>query len=67
MEMQEIQVIIEKDGQVRLEVCGVKGPACLDLTKDLEEALGGKVEDRQMTSEALESQVQEQNQQWLQQ
>ena len=40
MELQEVDVIIEKDGQVRIEVRGVKGPSCLDLTRGLEEALG---------------------------
>ncbi len=54
MEMQEITVVIEKDGQVRVEVRGVKGMSCLDVTKGLEEALGGQVEDRQMTPEAQE-------------
>ena len=54
MELQEIDVIIDRDGQVRIEVRGVKGPSCLDLTKGLEAALGGQVEDRQMTPEAQE-------------
>jgi hypothetical protein len=66
MEMQEIEVIIEKDGQVRIEVRGVKGPSCLDLTKGLEEALGGQVEDRQMTPESQEVSEQVEQQQWLQ-
>jgi hypothetical protein len=59
MELQEIEVFIEKDGQVRIEVRGVKGMSCLDLTKDLEAALGGQVEEREMTPEAYET-VQEQ-------
>ena len=54
VEMQEITVVIDKDGQVRVEVRGVKGTSCLDVTKGLEEALGGQVEDRQMTPEAQE-------------
>lgn len=54
MELQEIEVTIEKDGQVRLRVQGVKGMACLDLTRDLEAALGGQVESREMTHEASE-------------
>lgn len=66
MEMQEIEVIIEKDGQVRIEVRGAKGNSCLELTKDLEAALGGQVVDRQMTAEAMEAEQQAQNQQWLQ-
>ena len=31
MELQEIDVFIEKDGQVRLEIRGAKGTQCLDL------------------------------------
>jgi hypothetical protein len=65
MELQEIEVFIEKDGQVRVEVRGVKGMSCLDVTKALEAALGGQVQDRQMTAEAHEAvQVQERQQQW---
>ena len=59
MEFQEIEVFIDKDGQVRIEVRGVKGMSCLDLTKDLETALGGQIEAREMTPEAYET-VQEQ-------
>lgn len=59
MEFQEIEVFIDKDGQVRIEVRGVKGMSCLDLTKDLETALGGQIEAREMTPEAHET-VQEQ-------
>jgi hypothetical protein len=63
MELQEIEVFIEKDGRVRIEVRGVKGTACLDLTKDLEAALGGQIEAREMTPEAYEA-IQEQVQDW---
>lgn len=49
MELQEIDVFIEKDGQVKLEVRGVKGTTCLDLTKELETILGGEVISREMT------------------
>lgn len=52
MELQEIDVFIEKDGQVRIEVRGVKGLSCLDVTKNVEEALGGQIEVREMTPEA---------------
>jgi hypothetical protein len=65
MELQEIDVIIDKEGQVRIEVRGAKGMSCLDLTKGLEAALGGQVEDRQMTPESQEvsqEQVQQQQQ-----
>jgi hypothetical protein len=65
MEIQEIDVIIDKDGQVKIEVRGVKGPACLDLTKELEAALGGEVVDRQMTAEASEAAQEASERQWL--
>ena len=51
MEIQEIEVTIDKNGQVVLHVRGAKGLVCTDLTKDLEAALGGEVIDRQFTPE----------------
>lgn len=54
MEMQQIDVFIDAHGQVRIEVRGVKGGKCLDLTRDLEAALGGQVLDRQLTPDAAE-------------
>lgn len=54
MEMQEIEIFIDKNGKVRVEVRGVKGKACLDITQALEAALGGQVESREMTPEADE-------------
>jgi hypothetical protein len=67
MELQEIDVFIEKDGQVKIEVRGVKGTSCLDLTKDLESVLGNQTIFREMTPEADEvrqEQVQQQQWQW---
>ena len=65
MDVQEIEVFIDKDGQVRLEVRGVKGASCLDLTAALEQALGGQVIEREMTPEAYEE-VEATDQDWLQ-
>lgn len=64
MQIQELDIYIEKDGQVRLEVRGVKGPGCLDLTKALEEALGGDVTSREMKPEAYEMEQTDQQQNW---
>lgn len=61
MDIQEVEVTIDKNGKVSLQVRGVKGNQCLALTKDLEQALGGEVETREMTAEALEA-IEEQNQ-----
>jgi hypothetical protein len=66
MDLQEVEVFIEKNGSVRVEVRGVKGMSCLDVTRALEAALGGQVQDRQLTPEAHETQQQvgQQQQQW---
>jgi hypothetical protein len=56
MEIQEIDVFVDQKGEVKLEVRGVKGQTCLDLTQELEAILGGQVEARTMTPEADESQ-----------
>jgi hypothetical protein len=50
----EITITIDKEGKPTIEVKGVKGKKCLDLTRDLEKALGGKVLERSMTSEATQ-------------
>jgi hypothetical protein len=54
MELQEIEVVIGKDGQVQIQVRGVQGTKCLALTKELEEALGGEILARIMNPEAVE-------------
>ena len=54
MEIQEIEVTIDKNGQVVLHVRGAKGKVCTDLTGDLEAALGGEVIDRQFTPDYQE-------------
>jgi hypothetical protein len=37
----QIKVIIDRQGHVKMEVVGAEGPACLQLTRDLEVALTG--------------------------
>ena len=54
MEIQEIEVVIGKNGQVQIQVRGVHGMKCLELTRELEEALGGDILSRIMTPESLE-------------
>ena len=51
MEIEELTVLINPDGTVKLEVRGVKGKRCLSLTEGIEKALGGQVIDRQKTPE----------------
>lgn len=53
MEIQEIQVFIDELGNVQIHVHGVRDNSCLDITRSLEEALGGEIEHREMTSDAL--------------
>ena len=48
-----------KDGQVQIQVRGVQGLKCLELTKELEEALGGEILARIMSPEALEDDAQQ--------
>lgn len=38
--MKEMVVDIDKDGNIVIEVNGVKGSECLNVTKELEEKLG---------------------------
>lgn len=54
MELQEIEITINAKGQVEVHVRGVKGEACLDITRPVEEALGSEVLLREMTPEAGE-------------
>lgn len=56
MEEETINVIIHPDGRVELQVCGVKGDKCLEVTRAVEEALGNKVK-REFTSEMYETEI----------
>jgi hypothetical protein len=53
MQKQELEIIIDSDGKVSVKVAGVKGGDCLEVTKELEEALG-EVETREHTAEFYE-------------
>jgi hypothetical protein len=55
MEVEEIEITIGKNGQVKLHVRGMKGKKCLTLTEELEKALGNNILERQLTAEALDS------------
>jgi hypothetical protein len=43
--MQEMKIIISKEGQVTIDVMGVKGSGCKNLTKALEKAFGRRARD----------------------
>jgi hypothetical protein len=50
MKKREMQITIGPDGEVSIEVIGVAGKECVDVSEFLEEALG-EVSDRQYTRE----------------
>jgi hypothetical protein len=45
MEMQEMEITIDKEGRIQVKVNGAHGADCLAVTKNLEEA-AGVVEER---------------------
>ncbi len=50
MEMQELEIIIRRDGSLNVSVKGVSGEKCLAVTGGLERAVG-KITGREYTSE----------------
>ena len=52
-EKAEIEVVIGADGTVRIKTHGLRGEACIEETKALEQAVG-KVERREKTREYYE-------------
>lgn len=58
MGMEQIEIQVDRDGNVTVHVEGVKGDECLRITKELEEALG-VVTDRSYSAEYFEEQVEE--------
>ncbi len=56
-ERKELEITISPDGEVSVQVKCIKGQSCVDETKFLEEALGGKVESRELTSEYYDNAV----------
>jgi len=49
MEVHEIEVIIDANGEVKIQVKDMKGDSCLIATKDLERLLGGEIVERTRT------------------
>jgi hypothetical protein len=52
-EKAEIEVVIGADGRVKIKTHGLRGEACMEETKALEQAVG-KVERREKTREYYE-------------
>ena len=63
-QMQELEIVISPTGEVKIEVKGVAGGHCVDLTRDLERSLG-EVEERQFKAEYYQ-QADQAQQQWNQ-
>jgi Protein of unknown function (DUF2997) len=54
MQKKELEITIAPDGTVSVQVKCVPGQSCVEETKFLEEALGNKIESRELTSEYYE-------------
>jgi len=52
MRIEEIDVYIAPDGEVRIEVRCVPGTNCQTITAPLEQALGGDIVSRELTADA---------------
>lgn len=62
--MQEITIRVGKGGKINLDVLGVKGGSCKDLTKAFEKALG-TISTTENTTEYYEQEQQAGNEQQL--
>ncbi|MCE5297394.1 MAG: DUF2997 domain-containing protein [Methanoregulaceae archaeon] len=58
MDIQELEIQVDRDGNVTVHVKGVKGDECVALTKSIEDALG-RVADRSLTHEHYENLLKE--------
>jgi hypothetical protein len=54
MDIQEIEVTINKSGKVEIHMKGFKGDECIIVTKELENTLGGEVDVREFLAEYFE-------------
>ncbi len=50
-QLQEVEIIIDAEGNVKAHVRGVQGTSCIDITKEMFQMLGNQVMDRQLTDE----------------
>lgn len=51
MNIEEIEIIIGKDGKIQLETSGFSGEGCLKATEELEALLGNRLISREQKSE----------------
>jgi hypothetical protein len=64
MGVEEVEVIVSADGEVTIQVRGVDGMACLTAADELERVLGGDVLHREMTDEAYQRRVVDEQRNW---
>ncbi len=50
----ELEITIDADGKVSVQVKCVPGQSCVSESKFLEDALGGKIDSRELTAEYYE-------------
>jgi hypothetical protein len=55
MDMQEVEIRVDREGNVAIHVQGVRGEECTWITKSIEEALGD-LTDRTLSGEFYEEQ-----------
>ncbi len=55
MELQELEIQMDREGNVTLHVRGVKGEECIMITKSIEEPLG-KIIERRLSGEFYQEQ-----------
>jgi hypothetical protein len=60
MEMQEMEITIDKEGRIQVKVNGAHGADCLAMTKNLEKA-AGVVEERTYSPAYYEQPVREEH------
>jgi len=56
MDMQELEITIDRDGIATIRVKGVRGPGCESLTRKLEDRIG-ETRERIRTAEYFEEQA----------
>jgi len=66
-EIQEIDVYLNTNGTVKIEVRGAKGQKCLEMTKEIESQLGGRIIERIQTDDFYKAEEEQQNGDWIQQ
>ena len=54
MAVKEFEIIIDKKGQIKFQVKGIKGSSCIDFSRAFEEALGQIVK-QELTGEYYEN------------